>query len=284
MSKPAARDYLETIKYPRFGRGSGMNPCLDCRIHLFSKALTYMREQGADFIASGEVLGERPMSQRRQAMQLIEKESGLCGLLVRPLSAQHFAPTLAEESGLLDRERLLAFQGRGRRPQIELADHYGINDYPCPAGGCKLTEKGFAAKFAELLKFEGDFGLREARLLSYGKHFRLPGGEKAILGRDERENEILVALAREGDTLVAPTFAHGPTALLLAPRSTLAASQTAALIAQHSKAADGHFTLTRLPFAPTSVSAAPVSEVTLHAWRIAEAQPGPESSRPTCIC
>jgi len=206
--------YLEIMKHPRFGRGSGMNACLDCRIHLFARAKEFMAETHAAFVATGEVLGERPMSQRRDAMATIERESGLAGLIVRPLSAQHFPPSVPEAQGWVDRSRLLAFQGRGRTPQIQLAEHYGIHDYPCPAGGCLLTDKEFAARFRELLEHEPGFGLAEARLLKSGRHFRLPGGAKLILGRNAGENQTLERSRRERDFLLAPQGFAGPTGLI----------------------------------------------------------------------
>jgi len=128
-------DYLEVIKHPRFGRGSGMNPCLDCRIYMFSRARTYMAETGADFIATGEVLDERPMSQRRQAMEIIEYESGLSGFIVRPLCARLLPPSIPEQKGVVDRQKMKDFQGRRRRPQFDLASAFGLKDYLCPAGG-----------------------------------------------------------------------------------------------------------------------------------------------------
>jgi tRNA-uridine 2-sulfurtransferase len=190
-----------------------MNACLDCRIHLFSRAKEFMGEIGAAFVATGEVLGERPMSQRRDAMRIIEREAGLDGMVVRPLSAQHFEPTQVEQDGLVARDRFLAIQGRSRKPQIQLAEDFGIKDYPCPAGGCLLTDKIFAMKFRELLEHQPDFGLKEARLLKYGRHFRLPGGAKIIVGRDVKENLILENQRGEEDIVMMARDVPGPTAL-----------------------------------------------------------------------
>ncbi len=212
--KACGEAYLEIMKHPRFGRGSGMNACLDCRVHLFARAKEYMAEIGASFVATGEVLGERPMSQRRDAMHIIERESGLEGFIVRPLSAQHFKPSIPEVQGWVDRSRLLAFQGRGRAPQIQLAEQFNIHDYPCPAGGCLLTDKEFSLKFRELLEHQPDFKLPDARLLKYGRHFRLPGGAKVIVGRNENENHSLQQLAGEKDSLLSPDGIPGPTVLV----------------------------------------------------------------------
>ena len=197
-------DYLEIIKHPRFGHGSGVNACVDCRIHMFTRARKIMIERGADFVATGEVLGERPMSQHRRAMAIIERESGLSGRLVRPLCAQLLAPSEPETEGIIEREHLKAIQGRRRKPQFDLARELGITDYLCPAGGCLLTEKEFAARFRELLEYKPDFGMADARMLRYGRHFRLPGGTKVIVGREDAENERLERAASDEDVLMLP--------------------------------------------------------------------------------
>lgn len=205
-------DYLEVVKHPRFGRGSGVNPCIDCRIHMFRRARTYMEETGADFVATGEVLDERPMSQRRKTMEIIERESGLAGRIVRPLCARLLAPSIPEQEGLIDRSGLKAIRGRRRRPQIDLAEQYGL-DYLCPAGGCLLTDKEFAARFSDLLEHSPNFDLHDARLLRIGRHFRLPDGNKVIVGRNENENERLKNSLRDGDVLVMTADVAGPSAL-----------------------------------------------------------------------
>src|SRR4030043_332803 len=130
-----SEEYLDVVKHPKHGYGSNMNPCIDCRIFMLKKAKAYMEDGGASFIVTGEVLGQRPMSQRRDAMRLIEKEAGLEGFILRPLSAKFLPVTVPEKEGWVKRETLPEFQGRSRKPQIKLADHYGIRDYPCPAGG-----------------------------------------------------------------------------------------------------------------------------------------------------
>ena len=228
-------DYLDVIKRPRFGRGSGMNACIDCRVFMFSRARRYMTECGADFVATGEVLGERPMSQRRQAMELIERESGLQGLIVRPLSAKLLAPSKPEEDGLIDRERLHAIQGRRRLPQFDLARELGVKDYLCPAGGCLLTDKEFAARFRDLLAHEPEFGLSDARLLRFGRHFRLASGAKVVVGRDEAENQDIERLAREGDMLLILMTVPGPTVLCRGSRAEDDVALAAGLIGAYTK-------------------------------------------------
>lgn len=281
--KACGQDYLEILKHPRFGRGSGMNPCIDCRIHLFSNAKRFMQEIEADFVATGEVLGERPMSQRRQAMLRIEKESGLSGQIVRPLSARHFEPSLAEQRGLVDRDRLLALEGRSRKPQIALADHYGITDYPCPAGGCKLTESGFAAKFEELLTKTPSFGLREAKLLSWGRHFRLHNGIKIIVGRDAGENDALAHLIQEQDSLVRPLSTPGPSAMVCGSHDEDDCLKAAGIAATFIKKADHvEFEAMHGPL-PSTFSfralAPLIPYFLVESWRIRE-----DRQEQTCIC
>lgn len=192
-------EYIAMLKKPKYGYGKNLNPCIDCRILTFSKAKRIMEEEGAKFVFSGEVLGERPFSQTRWAMNLIEKESGLKGLLLRPLSAKLLPPTKPELEGIVDREKLLAIKGRSRKPQMALAEKFGIKDYPTPGGGCLLTYKEFAKKVKDALNF-GEDSLLDMELLRYGRHFRLKSGAKVIVGRDERENGIL--LKKKGDGII----------------------------------------------------------------------------------
>ncbi len=187
-------DYLEVVKNPKHGYGKNMNPCIDCRIFLFKKAKQLMEEVNAEFIFTGEVLGERPMSQRLQAMKLIERESDLKGKVLRPLCAKLLEPTLVEKKGVVDRQRLLSIQGRSRKPQMALARSYRIEDYPCPAGGCLLTDKAFARKLRDSLD-HGEDSLRDMLLLKIGRHFRLPTKAKVIAGRNQKENEALLSAA-----------------------------------------------------------------------------------------
>jgi tRNA U34 2-thiouridine synthase MnmA/TrmU len=168
-----SEEYLEVVKHPRHGYGSNMNPCIDCRIFMLRRAKAYMESVGASFIVTGEVLGQRPMSQRKDSMCLIEKEAGLEGSILRPLSAKFLPASIPEKEGWVDRERLLNIQGRSRKPQIKLADHFGIQDYPCPAGGCLLTDPGFSKRMRDLILHHPDFSLNDVHLLKVGRHFRL---------------------------------------------------------------------------------------------------------------
>ncbi len=191
-------DYIEMIKHPKHGYGRNMNPCIDCRIYMFKKAKAYMKDIGAKFIFTGEVLDQRPMSQHKQAMNLIEKESGLKGLILRPLSAKLLAITIPEEQKLVDREKLLSIQGRRRLPQIELAKTLGVKDFPCPAGGCRLTDPQFAKRLKESLDNKED-SMKDIQLLKYGRHFRLLSGAKVIVGRNQEENKMLLELKNPED-------------------------------------------------------------------------------------
>jgi len=196
----AGEEYVELVKNPRHGRGRAMNPCIDCRIFILNRAKELMRKRGAAFCFTGEVLGQRPMSQHRRALALIEREAGLEGRILRPLSAHLFQPTEAENEGLVDRSKLLDIRGRSRKKQIALAAELGVTDYPCPAGGCLLTDKNFAARLADAFA-HGEDRLADINLLKLGRHFRLPSGAKAVVGRNEGENRALAE--RLGGTDVA---------------------------------------------------------------------------------
>jgi tRNA-uridine 2-sulfurtransferase len=190
--------YLDMIVHPKYGYGANANPCVDCRVFMMQRAKEIMEREGADFIFTGEVLGQRPKSQRRDTLRIIERDSGLDGRLLRPLSAKLLPPTIPEKEGLLDREQLLDISGRSRLRQIALAKELGVVDFPQPAGGCcYLTDESFAKKFFDILDSREAAG-EERRirrddvvLLSTGRHFRLSPRAKLIVGRNEVENVIL---------------------------------------------------------------------------------------------
>lgn len=206
-------EYLEIVKSPKFGYGSNVNPCLDCRIMMFKKAKDIMQETGASFIITGEVLGQRPMSQQKRQLELIERETGLAGLILRPLSAKLLPQTIPEEKGWVKREFFLDFSGRIRSPQIELARNLGINDYPCPSGGCLLTDPGFSRRLKDLMK-HNKFSLDEIELLKVGRHFRITDRVKLVVGRNEAENKRVFDLAKKGDVCFSPKGdIPGPAAL-----------------------------------------------------------------------
>jgi tRNA-specific 2-thiouridylase len=191
--------HLEIVKSPKYGYGKGMNPCIDCHALMFREAGKVMEAEGADFLFSGEVLGERPMSQNRQSLMIVARQSGYQDFIIRPLSAKLLPETLPERERKVDREQLLDFSGRSRKPQIELANHYGITEYPQPAGGCLLTEPGYSRKLRELMEHSPILDVRDIQMLRIGRHFRLDTGEKVIVGRDKDENEKLLSLKEEED-------------------------------------------------------------------------------------
>jgi len=223
-----SEEQLAIVKSPRFGHGSSVNPCLDCHILMARKAKALMEEIGGAFVATGEVLGQRPMSQHKQALQLVERESGLPGLLLRPLSAKLLEPTIPEHQDLVDRDRLLGIRGRSRKPQMALAAQYGITDYPTPAGGCILTEKSFGNRLRDLLEHDPDAGLDEVELLKCGRHMRLDGGVKVIVARDEEECRWLESHRGSMATFEAADFA-GPS-VLATPEIPLDRAQVVAAI------------------------------------------------------
>jgi len=208
------KEFLGLIQEPRYGFGTNMNPCIDCKILMFSKAKELMSGLGARFIVTGEVLGQRPMSQNKQALKLIKERSGLDDLLLRPLSAQFFAPSLAEIQGWVKRDRLLNFSGRSRNAQMRLAGDLGILKYLTPAGGCLLTDPGFSKRLKELLA-HNELNLDNLELLKLGRHFRIGEKTRLVLGRNENENNLLFQLAKPGDYLLNPQKdLAGPTCLI----------------------------------------------------------------------
>jgi len=207
------QELLKILRNPKHGLGKNMNPCIDCHTLMFKKAGEYMTKIGASFILSGEVIGERPMSQNRNSLSIIERESGYKGRILRPLSALLLAETIPEKEGLVDRNKLLDISGRSRKRQMELAVKMGIEDYPSPAGGCKLTEPAFSKKLRDLFTQES-FSLEEIELLKLGRHFRLNTNIKLVVGRNKEENEKIKEFFQEGDFLFKAKNLKGPVSLL----------------------------------------------------------------------
>jgi len=228
-------DYMRIVQDPPHGHGRGMNPCIDCRIYMLKKVKEMMAGNGASFIVTGEVLGQRPMSQHRAAIRKIEKESGLEGFILRPLSAQHFPPTIPEQQGIVDRQKLLPFSGRSRKPQIDLAERLGLKDYPCPAGGCLLTEKVMASRLRDLFSYLPDYDMLDLYLLTIGRHFRLNPGLKIIIGRNQMENERIGILAKPGSVLFCPMGFRGPTALARGNLDLPSDQMVGEIMARHSQ-------------------------------------------------
>jgi len=222
-------EYIRIVRHPRFGRGTALNPCIDCHIFLLKKAKILARKIKADIIVTGEVIGERPMSQRRDTLYLIEKEAGLKGKLLRPLSAKLLPPTEAEKKGIIDREKLEGIAGRQRKRQIELANHFGIT-YPNPAGGCLLCYPDFCKKVSPVLKTRKTITGFDIALFKFGRHFE---DGNIVLGKDEKENKMLEELSKrhKKGILIIPEE-PGPTALIRSKRYEQKAKE---LIQRYSK-------------------------------------------------
>jgi tRNA-uridine 2-sulfurtransferase len=228
--------HIAMLKSPRYGYGSQMNPCIDCHGLMLREAGKVMETEGAQFLFTGEVLGQRPMSQRRDSLRSVEKLSGLTGRILRPLSAKLLPPTIVEEQGLVDRSMLLDVQGRSRRRQKELARKYGLTDYPQPGGGCMLTNEGFSNRLRELLGTRPGANVEDVEIIKWGRAFMLPGKTLCMVGRQQSENDKLESLARATDILLWPINYPGPTCLLLAPDGPENIEMASALAASYSQA------------------------------------------------
>ena len=207
-------EYIEMLKHPKHGIGAGFNPCIDCRSMMFDAAKKHMEEIGAEFIISGEVLGQRPMSQHAPALKTIEKESNLVGKIVRPLSAALLPETDPEKDGLIKRENLGMISGRTRRNQLDMAEKYGIENPPNAGGGCLLTEPHFGIKAKDLFSHTENPTINDIDLLKIGRHFRLDEETKFIVGRNKDENEMIKAIALPGDILLEAKDFVGPVSIL----------------------------------------------------------------------
>jgi len=208
------QDYIELVRHPAHGYGKNSNPCIDCKIYMLKSARAVMAEVGSPFVVTGEVLGQRPMSQRRDTLHVIERDADMRGLVLRPLSAKLLPPTKAELDGIVDREKLLSISGRSRTVQLQLAERYGIRGFSAPAGGCLLTDKNFSAKLRDLFEDKQVISQNDIRLLTVGRHYRIDAGVKIVVGRDNQENQTLMSLAPHGYHLFTPQGFPGPVALL----------------------------------------------------------------------
>lgn len=230
-----ADEYLDVVKYPKYGYGKNVNPCVDCRIMMMSKARSFMEEIGAEFVFTGEVLGQRPKSQHRRALRTIAKQSGLGDRLVRPLSARLLPPTHPERVGILDREKLLGFHGRDRKPQMALAAELGIREWPQPAGGCcYLTDPNYAVKVFDLFEHgrRDDLERQDLVLCKVGRHFRVDESAKVIVGRFEEENAFLRNFGGDRPRLEALDHV-GPLTLIDGPLSERVVEAAARLTARY---------------------------------------------------
>lgn len=237
--RDVSESYFAMLRNPPHGYGKNFNPCIDCKILLLAEAKRLMEEFSASFLITGEVIGQRPMSQRRDTLRVIERDSGCTDILLRPLCAKNLEPTLPERVELVDRELLLDFNGRGRQPQIQLAKHFGIKDYPSPAGGCVLAEADQARRIAWYYARYPKVRLNDIRLLLFGRHFQLPHGGWLVLGRDEAENLRLEALHDPDDFLVHMPERSGPMGVLHGAEHPEDFAVTAGLVVRFGKKIPG---------------------------------------------
>jgi tRNA-specific 2-thiouridylase len=228
--------FLEVVKDPEHGYGKNMNPCIDCRIMMLKAAGAFLDSLEADFIVTGEVLGQRPMSQRKDMLYHIDRKAGITNRVVRPLSAKLLKVTDAEAGGIVKREMLYGFSGRSRKPQMDLAEEFGLTDYPSPAGGCLLTEPNYACRLKDLIAFDPSPSLRDIDLLKIGRHFRYSPLCKIILGRDRTENETIEALATDEDVLLKANGYGSPLTLISGQITQDALKVAASLCARYSDA------------------------------------------------
>lgn len=227
---------LAIVKAPEHGYGRNMNPCIDCKINMLRDAKTRLEDFGAKFVITGEVVGQRPMSQGRDTLYRIEKAAGLKGMILRPLSARLLRPTIPEEEGWVEREKLLDIRGRGRQPQLELARDFGIVDYATPAGGCMLTDPEYAHRLKDLMQRKDvPLDRRSAALLKIGRHFRTADGIRIVVARDATECAALERLAQEGDVLAELSGKSGPLVMLPAGAGEDAVTLAAGLVLRYSR-------------------------------------------------
>jgi len=237
-----ADDYLDVLRHPVYGYGKGVNPCVDCRIYMCKLAKQLMHQVDACLVVTGEVLGQRPMSQRRWQVEAIERKSGLEGRLLRPLSAKLLPPTIPEQEGLVDREALYDFTGRGRRELIRLAERLGIEEVPQPSTGCALTQVTFAPRVRDLMESRPDASRWDFELLNVGRHVRIDAHAKVVVGRNEGENALIGGFFGRADAseaaLLHPESFLGPDVLVVGRASEEAIEFAAALILRYARRFD----------------------------------------------
>ena len=209
---------MDMLKNPPCGYGKHMNPCMDCHALMFKLAGETMQNKRFDFLFSGEVLGQRPMSQTKPSLRYVEKHSGFDGYILRPLSAQRLPVTIPEKKAMVNREQLLGITGRSRKAQMKLAEQFGIANYPAPAGGCLLTDKGYSTRLKDLFKHQKTWSKRDLHLLKHGRHFRLNNHTKIVVGRNQEDNKNIKNYFDPGkDTLIKANNTPGP--ILLIPHN-----------------------------------------------------------------
>jgi len=238
-SIPLGEAFLEMLRHPRHGYGSALNPCIDCKTFMLRCARELMAEHQADFVFTGEVVGQRPMSQRLDTLNLINRECGLGGLLLRPLSAKYLKTTIPEAEGWVKREQLPAIRGRGRKDQMRLAAELGVDEYPQPGGGCLLAEESYMPKVKDLLDHLCQPHVRDFNLLRTGRHFRLSEGCKLVVGRDGADNETILASIGPGETTLRWADGGGPLVLLVGEPDQAAVHLAGRILLRYTRATKG---------------------------------------------
>lgn len=233
-------DYMEMMRHPNAGFGKNMNPCMDCHALMFQKAGELMNQKGFDFLFSGEVLGQRPKSQNKNSLRYVEKNSGYDGQILRPLSARCLPQTDVEKQGLVNRELLMDISGRSRKVQMALAREFGIKDYPSPAGGCLLTDKGFSQRLKDLMDRHESIEPRWLHLLKHGRHFRIDDRTKVIVGRSKNDNQNMMKYVdKTCDILIKHQFLPGPDVILTGEPSKKNIQKAGELCAAYTKSTPG---------------------------------------------
>jgi tRNA-uridine 2-sulfurtransferase len=227
-------DYMKMVENPPNGWGKNINPCVDCKIFFQSKAGEIMRAEGYDFVATGEVRGQRPMSQRPDAINKIENSAGMKGNILRPLSAHFFPPTEAEKKGLVDRSKLLHISGRGRTDQMELAKQFGFTSYESPSGGCRFTDAFYSSRLRDLFKYHPEYTIEDVYLLAVGRHYRISPSAKILIARNGDETELLLKYKNCADTFVTAGF-QGPAAIIKGIVTADERDRIASMILRHGK-------------------------------------------------
>ena len=261
-------EFAQIVQKPEFGYGKNLNPCIDCRILMLRKAKEYMEELNADFVATGEVLDQRQMSQRLDTLMLIEKKASLEGMVVRPLSGGLLPPTIPEKKGLIDHQKLLTIRGRSRRLSLDIAKNMQITDYLSPSGGCLLTDPGFCRRLADVLRFQEKIDGLDIELMKIGRHFRIAPDAKLIVGRNEDENKRIEELAETSHILLYVPDTGSPNAVLLGDKKHI--KTAAAITARYSDRkkepkVEVHY---KQKGKVDKITVKPIDDVGLNEWRI----------------
>jgi tRNA-specific 2-thiouridylase len=262
------KEFISIVRSPEHGYGKTLNPCIDCRILMFKKAKAYLKQKKSDFIATGEVLDQRPMSQHLEQLMLIDRKAECEGLVVRPLSGALLPPTKAENDGLVDRNLMLAIKGRSRKLALMMAEKMNITQFSSPSGGCLLTDPGFCRRLADLMRYQEKIFVHDVGLLKIGRHFLLAPGAKLIVGRNEEENNAINAIVHAQSYFLYVPDTGSPNALLLGNKKHL--ELAAAITARYSdkKAADKVEVHYRSKKVTKTIKVVPMSNEELASWRI----------------